>query len=207
MPVSRRAFLATQGAALGALVAPRPLLAVLEAATPPTPRLDTWEEVRKQFRLTPNMLHFAGFYISSHPAPVRDAIDAYRKAIDENPFVAVEEALFEGAEKNLPNRVREAAAAYLGGKPEEVALTQSTTTGLALIYNGFQLKPGEELLATDHDHLAHHSAIMLSAARSGASFRRIPLFDEGSTATADEIVRRIETGIRPATRVLGITWV
>ena len=207
MPVSRRAFLATQGAALGALLAPRSLLAAVEAATPATPKLDSWDDVRKQFRLTPDYLHFAGFVIASHPTPVREAIEAYRKAIDENPFLAVEEALFEDDQKNLQTRVREAAAAYLGGKADEVAITQSTTTGLALIYNGLWLKPGEEFLATEHDHNAHHTAIKLSAARSGASFRRIALFDEAATATADGIVRRIEAGIRPETRVLGVTWV
>ena len=90
MPVSRRAFLATQGAALGALVVPSSLLAVLEAATPPAPKLDSWEEVRKQFRLTPDYLHFAGFFIASHQAPVREAIDGYRRAIDENPFAVVD---------------------------------------------------------------------------------------------------------------------
>ena len=207
MAVSRRAFLAGQGAAFGALMAPASLLAALEAATPPAPKLDSWDQVRKQFRLSPSWLHFAGFYISSHPTPVREAIDAYRKAIDENPFMVVEEGLFESEEKNLQSRVREAAAAYLGGKPDEVAVTQSTTAGLALIYNGFQLKPGEEFLATDHDHIVHHTSIRLAAERSGASFRRVSLFDESATATVDGIVGRVEAGLRPETRVLGVTWV
>ena len=207
MAVSRRAFLATQGAALGALFVPGSLVQALEAATPKAPKLDDWGQVREQFRLSPNWLHFAGFYISSHPTPVSDAIEAYRKAIDDNPFLVVEQGLFEGDEKNLQSRVREAAAAYIGGKPDEVAVTQSTTTGLALIYNGFQLKPGEEFLATDHDHIAHHTAIQLAAQRSGAGFRKISLFDEAATASADGIVQRAMAGIRPETRVLGITWV
>ena len=106
MPVSRRAFLATQGAALGALFVPGSLLAAVEAATPKPPKLDDWSQVRKQFRLSPSYLHFAGFFISSHPAPVRDAIDAYRKAIDENPFAVVDGGLFEDESKNVQSRVR-----------------------------------------------------------------------------------------------------
>ena len=207
MTVSRRAFLATQGAALGALFVPGSLVQALEAATPKTPKLDDWSQVRKQFRLSPNWLHFAGFFISSHPAPVREAIDAYRKAIDENPFAVVDGGLFEDETKNVQSRVREAWASYLGAQPGEVALTQNTTTGLALIYHGLPLKAGQEILTTHHDHSAHHDSIELSALRSGATFRKIALFEEASRATAVDIVGRIEAAIRPETRVVGITWV
>lgn len=207
MALSRRAFLARNGLAAGALLAPGKLLAALEAATPATPKLDDWASVRKQFRLTPEYAHFAGFYIASHPGPVRDAIDAFRKAIDENPFITVEDGLFEGESSNLQSRVREAAAAYLGGKPDEVCLTQNTTTGLALVYHGLPLKPGQEVLCTEHDHVVHHEAIRFATDRTGATYRKIPLFAQSSKASADEIVGRIRSAVRPATRVVGVTWV
>jgi hypothetical protein len=34
-------------------------------------------------------VHLAGFYIASHPRPVREAIERYRKAIDENSFLTI----------------------------------------------------------------------------------------------------------------------
>lgn len=46
-------------------------LAALEAETPPTADLSTWEAVRAQFALDPAWMHFASFYIASHPAPAR----------------------------------------------------------------------------------------------------------------------------------------
>ena len=45
-----------------------------------------------------------------------------------------------------------AAADYIGGRPEDIALVDSTTEGLALIYHGLPLKPGDEILTTTHDH-------------------------------------------------------
>jgi len=207
MTLSRRAFLATQGVAAGALLVPGRLLAALEAATPPTPKLDDWAKVRSQFRLTPDYLHFAGFFIASHPAPVREAIESWRKAIDENPFMVVDGGLFEDDAKNVQSRVREAAAAYLGGKPEEVCLTPNTTTGLALVYHGLPLKPGQEVLTTEHDHTSHHHSIEYAGMRSGATFRKIPLFTDSAKATVDEVVGRIRSAVRPNTRVVGITWV
>ena len=207
MALSRRAFLARNGLAAGALLAPGKLLAALEAATPATPKLDDWASVRKQFALTPEYLHFAGFFIASHPAPVRDAIEAWRKTIDENPYLVVDGGLFEDEAKNVQSRVREAAAAYLGGKPDEVCLTQNTTTGLALVYLGLPLKSGQEVLCTEHDHTSHHQSIRFATDRTGATYRKIPLFAQSSKASVDEIVGRIRSNVRPATRVVGVTWV
>src|SRR5947208_7982452 len=89
MSPSRRAFLALNGAALGASLVPRGLLAAVESRSQPMPRLDDWGKVRAQFRLAPDYVHLAGFYISSHPVPVRAAIDAWRQVLDENPFLVV----------------------------------------------------------------------------------------------------------------------
>lgn len=207
MTLSRRAFLAAQGAAAGAVLVPGRLLAALEAATPPTPALDDWAKVRGLFRLSPEYLHLAGFFIASHPAPVRDAIESWRRAIDENPFLTVDGGLFEDEAKNVQSRVREAAATYLGGKPDDVCLTQNTTTSLALVYHGLPLKPGQEVLTTEHDHTSHHLSIEYAAQGTGASFRKIPLFADSAKATVDEIVGRVRAGVKPATRVVGVTWV
>ena len=46
----------------------------LAADTAPMPDLASWDAVRKQFALDPAWMHFASFFIASHPAPVRDAI-------------------------------------------------------------------------------------------------------------------------------------
>ena len=207
MDLSRRTFLAAQGAALGTLLLPGGFLPALEAATLAPPSLDDWAKVRAQFRLSKDFVHLAGFFIASHPEPVRAAIEGFRRAIDENPFLAVEHRLFEAESENIERRICEDIAAYLGGRPEEVALTGSTTMGLALVYHGLPLKPGDEILTTTHDHVVHHESIRLSALRSGASVRKIALFDEAASATVEGIVARVRAAIRPATRVLGITWV
>src|SRR6185503_13557653 len=40
-----------------------------------------WGWVRSQFRLDPDYAHLSNFYIVSHPQPVRDAIDRYRRGL------------------------------------------------------------------------------------------------------------------------------
>lgn len=207
MGITRREFM-VRPAALGvtALV-PASLLSALAAETPALPDLSSWNRVRAQFTLDPDYLHFASFFIASHPAPVRDAIDAYRRAIDRNPFQAIEHGMFEGDESNVPLQVQREIAAYLGGQAEDVCLTRSTTESLALVYHGLPLQAGDEVLCTTHDHYSHHESVRLATLRAGASLRKIVLFEDAAAASTESIIDRLLKGIGPHTRVIGLTWV
>lgn len=207
MGVTRRQFLAAPAALAATTLLPSGLLAAVAAETPALPDLSSWERVRAQFALDPAYMHFASFFIASHPAPVREAIEAYRRAIDRNPFLVVERAMFEDEAHNLPLQVQTEIAQYLGGRPQEVCLTGNTTTGLALVYHGLPLDPGDEVLCTTHDHYSHHESIRLATARSGATMRKVPLFEEASSATTASIIDRLLAAIGPRTRVVGLTWV
>jgi len=217
MSITRREFITGAGVTLAATA----LLSSRSEANPPVVQsklqsLDDWSAVRDQFDLTREYIHLAPFYISSHPRPVREAIEKYRRAIDANPVLTVDPAVFGshsvvGLTKTdipyLTQVVREAAADYVGGHAEDIALTDSTTMGLGLVYNGLMLKPGQEMLVTEHDFYPHHESIRFAAERTGASVRKISLFDSFETISEDEIVARVRKGIRPNTRTLGITWV
>ena len=207
MDVSRRTFLATAGAATAAALAPDRLLAAVQKHTPPAADLSSWAAVRSQFPLVRDKAHFAGFYLASHPKPVSDAIQAFRRALDESPYLQVEQRMFSSETDNVLANVCRAAATYMGAKPDEIALTQNTTTGLALIYHGLPFAPGDEILVTEHDHFVHHEAVRTAALRAGATTRRVALYEDASKVTTDDVVARIEKAIRPETRVLGVTWV
>lgn len=203
---TRRQFLAAPLALAATTVSARLLAAVVEQ-TPAIPDVSDWNRVRAQFELDPAWMHFASFFIASHPAPVRAAIDGFRRAIDRNPFATVEHGMFGPEEDNLPLRVQQEVAAYIGARPEEIALTGNTTTGLALVYQGLRLKHGDEILVTEHDHYSHHESVRLAAERNGARVRRVRLFDEAATAATEGIIAALRRAITPRTRVVGLTWV
>jgi hypothetical protein len=79
--------------------------------------------------------------------------------------------------------------------------------GLALVYSGLKLLPGDEILQTVHDHYSTDLSIELRAERTGASVRRIALYDEPATASVDEILSRIRQDLRNNTRALAVTRV
>jgi isopenicillin-N epimerase len=207
MPLSRRSFLvgSSLSVAAGALT---PLLSGAESTKTASPaRYDDWASVRREFDLSPDYIHLGLFYLTSHPRPVREAIEKYRRQLDSNPFVTVESSLFESADKNLPLQICRTIAEYIGGDANDIALTQNTTTGLALIYQGLPLREGDEVLTTTQDHYVHHESIRMATSRCGATWRKIPLFDSYASISADQMVDRIRKGIGPKTKVLGVTWV
>jgi selenocysteine lyase/cysteine desulfurase len=210
MPLSRRRLVVggTLAAAAGAL-APAVTFAERLRMIPTAPPFDPgdWRSVREQFDLAPEYVHLGLFYIASHPRPVRAAIERLRHQLDRNPFLTVERGMFEPEHHNFYNAVNGALARYTGTDPADLAFTSNTTTGLSLIYHGLPLKPDDEILTTDQDHYVHHESIRLAAERTGAIWRKIPIFRSYDTISADEIVDRIRKGIGPKTRVVGITWV
>ncbi|MFF4871550.1 aminotransferase class V-fold PLP-dependent enzyme [Streptomyces sp. NPDC090109] len=166
-----------------------------------------WKSVRAQFLLSPDLAHLSNFYLASNPTPVRDAITKYRKAFDEDPHSFLDDNMFGREEDMLWRTVCAEAAEYVGGRADEIALTTSTTMGLALTYNGLRLKPGQEILTTTHEFYPHHEAIRLATERWGATMRAISLYESSPDFSVDEAVARIRAAIRPHTRVFGVAWV
>jgi selenocysteine lyase/cysteine desulfurase len=187
------------GAALGAAgLAPRALAA--EEAFDPR----TWASVRSQFALDPRAINFTTFLLASHPRPVREAIARHTRALDRDAKHHLDrQETINGAEA----RVRSAAARYLGVDADELALTDSTTMGLALLYGGLQLDEDDEVLTTTHDFYSTHESLRLRALRTGAHVRRIRLYQNARTVSVDEIVASVRRGITPKTRALAVTWV
>ena len=201
--LDRRAFLVRTGAALAAAgVGGRFAdLEELAAAAAPAAGL-SWAEVRRQFRLDPRLVQLGGLYLASHPAPVRAAIERHRRGLDANPVGYLHE---HGPD--LEAEVLRAAASYLGARGADIALTDSTTMGLGLLYNGLVLKASDEVVTTAHDFYSTQRSLELKASRSGAAVRRVRLYDEGRNASADAIVSAITSAVGPRTRAVAVTWV
>jgi isopenicillin-N epimerase len=207
LTLSRRQFLAVPAALAATSLVPGGFADALAKETPALPDLSDWDRVRRQFALDPSYAHFASFFIASHPAPVRDSIESWRRAMDRDPFQTIEHGMFGDDAHNIPLQVTTTIARYLGGRAQDIAITRSTTEGLALVYHGLPLKAGDEVLTTVHDHYSHHESIRLATTRAGASMRKIALFDEASAANTGDIIQRLLSAVKPATRVVGITWV
>jgi selenocysteine lyase/cysteine desulfurase len=158
--------------------------------------------VGAEFDLDRTFVQLTTFLLASHVRPVRAAIRRHRRALDRNPTLYVER---KG--QHLDERAQRAAARYLGTAPELVALTDSTTMGLGLLYGGLDLRPGDDVLTSEHDFYSTHESLRLAASRTGASVRKIALYRNLATVSTDEIVSAVVAAVRPQTRYVALTWV
>ncbi|QXI26869.1 pyoverdine-tailoring periplasmic protein PvdN [Pseudomonas vanderleydeniana] len=166
---------------------------------------DKWARLRQLFDQDPDYLHFSNFLVTSHPKPVRDAIERHRAAIDRNPGLAMDWDLAQTWQRE--SQVRHAAGRYLKAQPGQIALTGSTTEGLAMIYGGIHVRHDQEILTTEHEHYSTRNTLRLRTERQGTRVRKISLFQDAHRVSADEVLGNIARAIKPETRVLGMTWV
>ncbi|RBP51338.1 aminotransferase class V-fold PLP-dependent enzyme [Arenicella xantha] len=161
-----------------------------------------WSALRDLFPLTRNYIQLSTFLLASHPKPVSDEIDRHRRALDENPSDYWHE---HGL--TIDADISNAAADYMGGNGSQIALTDSTTMGLALVYSGLQLQPGQEILQTTHDHYSTDLSLAHRAKRTGASVRQVPLYEDPATVSTESLVKNLLNGITAKTSVVAVTWV
>ncbi len=212
MALSRRRWLAFVGAGIAAGTA----RCGRSTGNPPAPAAELplrtpdgavdWQAVRALFPLAPDWVHLASFLLVSHPRPVAEAIERFRRRIDADP-VWLEQAAFSDSEGRPFAAIKEALASYIGGDAKEICLTSNTTTALAIVYHGLRIRPGQRILTTEHDHYSQHESIRYAAARSDCAVDYVSLYDRPTDASPAEMVSRLEKAIGPRTRAVGVTWV
>jgi len=77
----------------------------------------------------------------------------------------------------LRESLRSAYASALGAEAQDVALTTSTTEGIAHVLAGLQLGPGDEILTSDEEHPGLIGALSAARELRGVSVRAVPLPD------------------------------
>ena len=160
-----------------------------------------WTSVKDSFQLDPAYVHLALAMLTPHPKPVRDAIALHRKGFDSNP------ALYFRNKDQYEQHVLLCAASYLITQPEQIALTESTTMGLAVVYTGFQMEEGDEILTSVHEHYAALETLRFKEKKEKIRIKHITLYEDAQNATEEDILRRILEHITDKTRLLALTWV
>ncbi|MDO6678589.1 aminotransferase class V-fold PLP-dependent enzyme [Shewanella sp. 4_MG-2023] len=206
----RRNFLSRMGLALAGSVIGTSIGNAADAAAegnkaalmPDNINAGDWTALRQLFLLTDDYIHLSTFLLASHPKPVADEIERHRKGLDANPS-----DYWHKHFETIDGKISAAAASYMGGEAEQIALTDSTTMGLSLVYSGLKLRPNDEVVQTVHDHYSTDLSLKLRAERTGANVRRITLYDTPATVTSLQVIDNLAKAINQKTKVVAVTWV
>ncbi|TVP46666.1 MAG: aminotransferase class V-fold PLP-dependent enzyme [Gemmatimonadales bacterium] len=221
---SRKSFLATlAGAGVGAglgRVLPTPPGADLAAWLDPAalPRIhetfsdapsdpdaaardeDLWREVQQAFRVDRTLVNLNNGGVSPAPGVVQDAMARYLAYANEAPVQTMWRTLEPQKEG-----VRARLARHFGCDAEEMAITRNASEGLQICQFGFDLEPGDEVLATDQDYPRMLTTFEQRARREGIRLVTFPIPVPAEDPA--EIVRRYEAHITDRTRLILVSHI
>ncbi|TDC37279.1 aminotransferase class V-fold PLP-dependent enzyme [Micromonospora sp. 15K316] len=150
---------------------------------------------RLLFSLDPAVSHLNHGSFGAVPIVVQRAQQRLRDEMEANPLRFFTQGLADRVA-----HARRHLATFLGADPDGTALVSNATTGVAVVLQSLGLRPGDEILSTDHGYGAVTLSIERECRRTGAVSRVVPV---PLAATNEEVVQAVRDALRPGrTRLL-----
>jgi len=207
--VDRRHFLKLAGAGTaGAALIGSPLAALAGSADdvefnikPGWGEDKIFREVKKLFTLNKDTTYMNIGTTGSMPKPVLRNYNEYNEIVARDPWH------MEGGWGNFPYTSGLVAriAPQFGCDDTELVISRNTTDGVVSVLHGLDLRPGDHVIATHHEHVAVTSPLWVLADRIGidVEYVDIPVFP-----TSDQdYVDAIAAAVRPETRLIVMSHV
>ena len=132
----------------------------------PTAETDPWRTLRSQMPITKRWAYFDHAAVAPLPGPTA----AY--LTDWSQDAAISGAANWNAWRDRAEEARQLAAQLIGASPKEIALVPNTTTGLSLVAEGLDWRPGDNVVVPASDFPSNQYPWMNLASR-GVEVRRI----------------------------------
>lgn len=194
---SRRDFLRWTTGVIAVAAAGRSLADEPSVAPSPAGGLP---DAARDFRLDPELAYFNCGSLGPSPGPVIDAVKNAMDRLERNPV-----HFGFGPMLSEADRTRTLAADLLGCDADEIAITRNTTEGMNLVASGIDLKRGDRILTTDHEHGGGLAGWQHLARRSGVTIDQVKL--PVSSNDPDRIVALFDKAIMRNTRVVSVSHV
>jgi isopenicillin-N epimerase len=159
-----------------------------------------WALVHRQFPLEDGLTYLNAANVCPASRPVLDRHAEFLRDFQANPS-------FQNRLKYeaLRERLREKIAASLRVSGEEIAITRNTSEGSNIVVKGVDLKPGDEVIITDHNHPSNNDAWKVRASRDGFTVKSLPV--SVPAKSVNDLVAQMDAAITPRTKVIAITHV
>jgi len=159
-----------------------------------------WKLVKRQFPLDESLIYFNAANVCPASRGVLDRHLDFLRDFQSNPS-------FQNREKYDPiaERTRQKTASLLGCSADEIAFTRNTSESSNLVVRGLDLKAGDEVLITSHNHPSNNDSWKIRARRDGIVVKEVsvPVPARGQ----QELLDGFEKAITPRTRVIAFTHV
>lgn len=162
-----------------------------------------WQALRQQFLIPADVVNLNVGTVGSSPRPVLKAI------VDG--FEQTEQMTQKGSE-DYPiwgygswEEYRKPFADFMGAQVEQMAILRNCTEANSYVANGFDMKPGDEVLISDEEHGSGEMPWMLRSRRYGVVVKKFAMPKPPKNAA--EILNRINDAITPKTRIIFVSHI
>lgn len=156
--------------------------------------------LRGLFLLRPEVVFLNHGSFGACPRPVFEAYQAWQLELERQPVEFLGRR-FEA----LMRQARQALGAFVGAEADDLTFVPNATTGLNVVARALPLKPGDEVLATDHEYGALDRAWRFVCAKKGAHYIRRPV--SVPLTSTEEVVEAVWSGVTARTRVLFVSHI
>jgi isopenicillin-N epimerase len=208
--LDRRSFLKLSSAAISLVAAPALVWAAdadLDEELVIDPSWDdakTFKEIKRSFALSKDHTYLNIGTTGSMPTQVLDNYNAYNRLVAERPWD------MGGEWGSFPYTAEFAGrmAPQFGCNPDELVLTRNTTDGLIAVLQGLDLREGDHIVTTHHEHVAVTGPLWTLVQRLGVTveYVEIPVLEADLVDPEDYVDVLISVaGGNPATRLLVVS--
>jgi selenocysteine lyase/cysteine desulfurase len=157
-----------------------------------------WQMVKRQYPLEEGLIYLNAANVCPASRLVLDRHVEYLRDFHANPS-------FQNREKyeTMRESLRSKVGRMLRVSPDEIAVTRNTSEGSNIIVKGVDLKAGDEVLITDHNHPSNNDAWRVRAQRDGCVVKLLPVAIPA--LSAEKLLADFEQAITPRTRVIAVT--
>ena len=156
--------------------------------------------LKQYFLLDPSVIFLNHGSFGATPKPVFDAYQNWQLRLEGQPV------LFLGRELDgLLKDSREVLGEYLNADAGDLIYVPNATHGVNIIAHSLALKPGDEILTTDHEYGACDYTWEFTCEKAGANYihQHIPL----PVHSEEEIVDQIWSGVTSRTKVIYLSHI
>lgn len=162
-----------------------------------------WKALRRQFLIPADVVNLNVGTVGSSPRPVLKAIfDGFETT----------EQMTQAGSDDYPiwgygswDEYRKPFADFMGARVDQMAILRNCTEANSYVANGFDMKPGDEVLISDEEHGSGEMPWMLRQRRYGVVVKKFAM--PRPPRDAAEILNRINDAITPRTKMIFVSHI
>lgn len=155
-----------------------------------------------QFQIRSDLTFLNHGSFGACPRPVFETYQEWQRRLEADPIEFLGRQIDE-----LLQTAREALASYLGTRAEHIVFVKNATFGTNIVARSLMqlLKPGDEVLATDHEYGAADRTWRFLCGQHGVTYRNQPI--PVPLESAEEMIEQLWQGVTPRTRIIFISHI